>query len=39
MMLRTAEEEYILCSVEEDGEVTKLGSMGGYDSGYPQLRE
>ena len=39
VMLRTADEEYILCSVGEDGEITQLGSMGSYDEGYPEIQE
>ncbi len=38
-LLQTADEEYIVCSVEEDGEITQLGSTGGYDEGYPQIEE
>ena len=34
-----ANEEWVVCSVTENGEVTQLGSMGTYDEGYPELQE
>ncbi|MCR5590624.1 MAG: hypothetical protein K6F73_03765, partial [Lachnospiraceae bacterium] len=33
-MLHTANEEYILCSVDEDGEITELGMVGDTERGY-----
>ena len=34
-----ADEEWVVCSVTENGEVTQLGSMGTYDEGYPEIQE
>lgn len=34
-----ADEEFVVCSVNENGEVTTLGSMGTYYEGYPELQE
>ena len=39
LMQRTEADEFFLCSVTENGDLTQLGSMGSYDEGYPQLQE
>ena len=39
VLLSTADEEYYLCSVDEDGEVTTLGQIDAPQSGYPELGE
>ena len=38
-MLRTADDEYILCSVDEDGDVTELGLIGNSDNGYGEPKQ
>lgn len=39
ILMQRTDEEFALCSVTENGEVTPLGSMGTYDEGYPELQE
>ena len=39
VMLHTADEEYILCSVDEAGDVTRLGLIGNTDNGYGEPKQ
>ena len=39
VLLRTASDEFILCSVDDSGDVTELGQVGGWQTGYPELEE
>lgn len=38
-MLHTANDEYILCSVDEIGDVTELGMIGNADRGYGEPKQ
>ena len=38
-MLHTANEEYILCSVDETGNITELGLIGNSDNGYGEPKQ
>ena len=38
-LLHTADDEFILCSVDESGDVTQLGQVGAGQPGYPELEE
>lgn len=39
VMLRNEEDEYILCSVDENGNATELGMIGNADNGYGQPKQ
>ncbi len=40
LMLHTAnEEEYVLCSVDENGVLTELGKMSDSENGYPEIKQ
>ncbi|WP_197029470.1 hypothetical protein [Butyrivibrio sp. AE3004] len=38
-VLHNANEEYILCSVDESGEITELGMIGNSDHGYGVIKQ
>lgn len=38
-MLHTANEDYYLCSVDEDGNVTELGKIGNSDNGFGEPKQ
>lgn len=39
VMLSDANEEYTLCSVDEEGNVTELGKIGDAERGYAEPRQ
>ncbi|MBO4267513.1 MAG: hypothetical protein J5910_10045 [Lachnospiraceae bacterium] len=38
-LLHTADDEFIVCSVDENGDVTQLGQVGAGKPSYPELEE
>ncbi len=38
-LLHTANDDYILCSVDDFGDVAELGRIGGSGSGYPEFKQ
>ena len=39
LMLHTANEEYVLCSVDENGALTELGMISDNEMGYPEIKQ